>query len=109
MNSKKLPVLSSVLYILAALLCIFSIWTFIQIVGDISDLILYENLTFTDNEYGIINYFMTGCVEYLVLAAILFALGFMYQKNDAFYKAHDFVKKDVVKKEGEEKKEKEKE
>ncbi len=77
----KAPVLSIVLYILAAILLIYTVWAAVYSIGFISDLIQQNQLIMQGNEFDIVSFFMTGVVQYLVYTAILFALGWMYHKN----------------------------
>ncbi len=77
----KAPVLSIVLYILAAILLIYTVWAAVYSIGFISDLIQQNQLIMQGNEFDIVSFFMTGVVQYLIYTAILFALGWMHHKN----------------------------
>ena len=81
MNKKKVPILSVVLYILAGLLMAFAIWSSVQSISYISQMMSQGQLVFSGNEYDIVNFIMTSCVQYVIFAIILFTLGWMLQKG----------------------------
>lgn len=76
MVKKKVPVVSIVLYVLAGLLVIFSIWSFVFV----SQYLKSQGAIFKGNEYTFFNYYMTNAVLYDIYAAVLFALGWIIQK-----------------------------
>ena len=80
MNKKKLSILSIILYVLAALLMIFAIWSLINAITYISMMISQGQLAFSGNEFDIISFIMTSCALYVIFAVILLALGLILQR-----------------------------
>jgi len=76
MFNKKLPVISFVLYVIAGILALFTIWSFLNIHSYIAS----QQVSFSGNEYSIISYYMTSAGQYLIFAIILFSLGWILQK-----------------------------
>lgn len=76
---KKVPVLSIVFYVIAAILAAFTVWAFIYCIGYISDLIATGQLATEGNEFNLVSYFMTNCVQYLLYTMAIFFFGFIYQ------------------------------
>ena len=76
---KKVPVLSIVFYVVAAILAAFTVWAFIYCIGYISDLVATGQLMTAGNEFNLVSYFMTNCVQYLLYAMAIFFFGFIYQ------------------------------
>lgn len=81
MNKNRIPVLSVVLYTIAGVLMLYTIWSLIHSVGYISELIDQGQLTAKGNGYDIVNFFMSGSVQYALFAVILFTLGWMLHKS----------------------------
>jgi len=77
MFNKKLPVISFVLYVLAGILALFSIWSVVNIHEYISS----QQVAFTGNEYSIISYYMSNAGLYLLFAIVIFSLGWILQKS----------------------------
>ena len=77
----KAPALSIVLYILAAILLIYSVWAAVYSINFFSTLIQGNQLVFQGNEFDIVSFFMTSVVQYFIYTALLFTLGWMYHKN----------------------------
>lgn len=80
MNKKRLPILSIILYILAVLLMVFGIWSLRNSANYISLMIKQGQLTFSGNEFDIINFVINNCIQYIVFAIILFTLGWISHK-----------------------------
>ena len=76
---KKVPVLSIVFYVVAAIMAAFTVWAFIYCIGYISELIATGQLMTAGNEFNLVSYFMTNCVQYLLYAMAIFFFGFIYQ------------------------------
>lgn len=76
MKNKKIPVLSIVLYVLAALLAVFSVWAFMVI----TESLVQQQISFSTQGFNIIYSYMSSAGLYLVLAVILFSLGWIYQQ-----------------------------
>ena len=75
MKNDRLPVLSVILCTLAGLLAVYSVWAFVSCIGTISDLISSNQVTFGEDSFNIITYFMQNSIQYVVFAVILFTLG----------------------------------
>jgi hypothetical protein len=78
-SGKKVPILSIVFYVVAAIMAAFTIWAFIFCIGYISDLVSSGQLVTAGNEFNIAGYFMTNCVQYLLYTMAIFFFGFIYQ------------------------------
>ncbi|MEW9096020.1 MAG: hypothetical protein AB2417_13145 [Clostridiaceae bacterium] len=78
---KKIHIFSIILYALAGLLGVYSIWAIINCYKYISQTMAAQQLTFAGNEYDIISFYMSSCSQYILFAIILFALGWIIQKN----------------------------
>jgi len=76
MFNKKLPIISIVLYVLAGILAIYTIWSIVSIQAYIA----LQQVPFSGNEYSIISFYMSGSGQYAIFAVILFALGWFLQK-----------------------------
>lgn len=59
---------------------VFGIWSLRNSASYISLMIKQGQLTFSGNEFDVINFVMTNCAQYIVFAIILFTLGWMSQK-----------------------------
>ncbi len=79
MSKKKTPVVSIVLYVLAGVLLIFGIWSAVYSFNYISDMIETGQLVTEGNLFEIISFHMGNFAQYLVFAALLFALGWILQ------------------------------
>ena len=75
MNKSKFPVISTVLYILAGLLLVFSIWAVVYSANYISTMMSQGQLVFSGNEFEIVSFYMSNVAQYFVFAVILFVLG----------------------------------
>jgi hypothetical protein len=81
MRKVKFPVISIVLYVLAALLALYTIWAAIYSIQYIQEMIAVGQLVISGNEFEIANFLMTNFVQYAVFAITLFALGRILQIN----------------------------
>lgn len=75
MDKKKLPILSTVLYVIAGLLVAYSIWAGVYSGKYISTMIDQGQLTFSGNEFEIVSFYMGNMAQYLLFAITLFVLG----------------------------------
>lgn len=87
MDKKKFPVLSTVLYVIAGLLIVFSIWSAVYSADYISTMMEQGQLVFSGNEFEIVSFYMSNIAQYVVFAIILFVLGkvllyFSYLEED---------------------------
>ncbi|WP_315118220.1 hypothetical protein [uncultured Clostridium sp.] len=78
---KKIHIFSIILYALAGLLAVYSIWVIINCYEYISQMMAAQQLTFAGNEYDIVNFYMSNCSQYVLFAIIIFTLGWIIQKN----------------------------
>ncbi|WP_024613931.1 hypothetical protein [Clostridium sp. Ade.TY] len=79
-NKKKVCAGSIVLYVIAVLVVFYMIWTLVNCHEYIQTMIAQGGLTFSGNEFNVINYYMANCAQYGFFAIVLFVLGIMLQK-----------------------------
>lgn len=84
---KKLSILSMLLYVIAAALAAYAIWAFIFCHDYISELVANDQLTTSGNEFSIVSYYMTNCIQYILYAIAFFFFGKIYRfaVNNAQY------------------------
>ncbi len=75
MNKKKLPILSTVLYVIAGLLVVYSVWAAVYSANYISTMMQQGQLTFSGNEFEIVSFYMSNIAQYVLFAITLFVLG----------------------------------
>lgn len=75
MDKKKLPVLSTVLYVIAGLLVVYSIWAAVYSANYISTMMQQGQLAFSGNEFEIVSFYMSNVAQYVLFAITLFVLG----------------------------------
>ncbi len=75
MINKKLPVISLVFYILAALLFIFAVWSANHSFRYISDLVSMGQVVIKDSLFDIISFHLNSFGQYVIYAALLFGIG----------------------------------
>lgn len=80
MKTKKIPIITIILFILAGLLILYSVWAIIQCHGYIAEAIATGQLTVSGNEYDILSFYMSNCAQYVLFAVILAALGWMLMR-----------------------------
>lgn len=100
MKTKKVKIAGILLYCLSGLLLLYTGWAIINCYQQIALLIKQGQLTTSGNEFNIMNFYMTNCLEYGVFAAILFALGWMiYHQSPTVDKAvpQDAKKREIIK------------
>lgn len=78
-KKRKVPVFSIVLYVIAGIVIIYTLWSLNHSMSYISDLIDGGQLTFKGNEFEIVSFYMTSSLQYGLLAVILFSLGLIFQ------------------------------
>ena len=81
MRKVKFPVISIILYVLAALLALYTIWSAIYSIQYISEMIAGNQLVISGNEFEVTNFVMTNVAQYAFFAITLFALGRILQIN----------------------------
>ena len=77
-TNKRLPVLSILLYIVAVILVVYTIWAFVCCHAYISKLIAGNQLATSGNEFSIISYYMTNCIQDILYAVAFFFFGRLY-------------------------------
>lgn len=65
------------LFVLAGFLMIYTIWAFANCLSYISEMTNSGQLVIKGNEYDIINFYMSNCVQYLICAVLVFAAGWI--------------------------------
>lgn len=75
MDKKKLPILSTVLYVIAGLLIVYSIWAAVYSANYISTMMQQGQLAFNGNEFEIVSFYMSNIAQYVLFAITLFVLG----------------------------------
>jgi len=81
MRKVQFPVISIILYVLAALLALYTIWSAIYSIQYISEMIAGNQLVISGNEFEVTNFVMTNVAQYAFFAITLFALGRILQIN----------------------------
>ena len=79
-KKKKLCAGSIVLYVIAAIILIYMFWAIANCHEYISAMIAQGGMTYSGNEFNIINYYMANCAQYALFAVVLISLGVIMQK-----------------------------
>jgi len=79
MRRKSMPVVSIILYVLAALLLGYSIWAAVYSSGIVSEAIALQQLQFQGNEFEVISFYMQNIAQYFLFGVVLFGLGWIVQ------------------------------
>ena len=69
-----------VFYLFAGLLAAYAVWAFIKCMDVVSQA-MAQGLTFQDNAYDIVNFFVASCCMYFALALLLAAAGYLIQRG----------------------------
>ena len=77
-TDKRPPVLSLLLYIVAVMLVVYTIWAFVCCHTYIAKLIASNQLAASGNEFSIVSYYMTNCIQYILYAVTFFFFGKLY-------------------------------
>lgn len=77
-QKRKLPVLSVIFYVLAAILVLYAIWALINCNAYISKLTAAGQLNPNGNEFTITSYYMTNCIQYFLYSFAFFFFGKLY-------------------------------
>lgn len=75
---KRPPVLSLLLYIVAVMLVVYTIWAFVCCHAYIAKLIASNQLAASGNEFNIVSYYMANCIQYILYAVVFFFFGRLY-------------------------------
>jgi len=80
MQEKKIPVVSIIFYVLAAILLAYSIWALSFSINYVSTAVAQNQLMIDGFEFEIASFYMSNVAQYVVFAAILFGIGWTVQK-----------------------------
>ena len=80
MQEKKIPVVSIIFYVLAAILLAYSIWAASFSINYVSTAVAQNQLMIDGYEFEIASFYMSNVAQYVVFAAILFGIGWTVQK-----------------------------
>lgn len=75
-------VICIILYVLAALMMAYAVWSFVYCNNLISEMVNAGQLEFAGNEYNIIDFYMSGIAQYVVFALLLAVAGWMISKTN---------------------------
>jgi hypothetical protein len=85
--SKKMKkvekIISIVFFALAGISLVYGIWSIVFFVKDLSSAIDSGQFILSGNEYTIVNYLVTGSIQYIFLAALLFGFGWFFFHRSA--------------------------
>lgn len=73
---RKVSILSIVFYALAGLLALYTVWSVVYLIGYLGE----QQVVFKDNEYNVVNFYMSNAGIYAIYAIFTFALGFIIQQ-----------------------------
>jgi len=93
MNGKKIPILSIVLYVLAGLFGIYTIWSAYYYYDNISTLVKQGQAVIKGNEFELVSYLMANIAQYLFFGVALASLGrivHLYSTERDLYFVEDF-------------------
>ena len=79
MRQKSVPVVSIILYVLAALLLGYSIWAAVYSSGIVSEAVSLQQLVVKGNEFEVVSFYMQNIAQYFLFGVVLFALGWILQ------------------------------
>jgi prepilin signal peptidase PulO-like enzyme (type II secretory pathway) len=80
MQEKKIPVVSIIFYVLAAILLAYSIWALSFSINYVSTAVAQNQLIIDGYEFEVASFYMSNVAQYMVFAAILFGIGWVVQK-----------------------------
>ena len=83
MNKQKLHfIFGIVLFVVAALLLVYAIWSFTYCADIISDAKASGQLAASGNEYDIMSFYMGNCSQYFVYSLFLAVMGLLLHKRE---------------------------
>ncbi len=80
MQKLKIPVISIIVYCVALLLVIYSVWAVVNTSQYISELVEAGQLMFKGNEFDIVTFHLSTYGQYVLFAVLLFMSGWILQK-----------------------------
>jgi hypothetical protein len=90
MSKARFPIVSVVLYVLAALMAFYTAWAARNSIQIVSDAVAQNQLVVSGSEFEVASFFMSNFAQYGLYAVILFSLGWIVQ-NQASYLFGDRV------------------
>jgi hypothetical protein len=75
MSRRSFPVFSTILYVLAGLLGLYTVWAAVFHYNNISNMINIGQVTISGNEFELVSYLMANIAQYALFAVILLSLG----------------------------------
>jgi hypothetical protein len=81
MIRRSYPVFSKILYVLAALLGIYTLWAAYFHYNSISNMVNIGQVTISGNEFELVSYLMANIAQYAIFAVILLSLGIVLQNK----------------------------
>jgi len=96
MKKNRIPVFSIIVYCLAGVLLVYSVWAAFYCANTISMLYAQNQLTFAGNEFEIISYHMTTYAQYVLFAVVLFMAGWILQTLSPNAVEEEFVLEDLA-------------
>jgi hypothetical protein len=91
MFKKSVPVVSIILYVLAALLLGYSIWAAVYSSGIVSEAIALQQLVVSGSEFEVVSFYMQNIAQYFLFGVVLFGLGWIIQNQpEQDYDDEDF-------------------
>ena len=82
MNKQKIYLVCGViLFIVAGLLLVYAVWSFVYCAGIISEAKASGQLAASGNGYDIVSFYMANCSQYFIFALLMTAAGLILQKN----------------------------
>jgi hypothetical protein len=81
---KAEKIISIVFFALAGISLVYGVWSIVFFVKDLSGAIDSGQFLLSGNEYTVVNYLVTGSIQYIFLAALLFGFGwFFFHRSSA--------------------------
>ncbi len=78
---KTNSIIRIVLFTLAGLLTLYSVWAYVNCHNYIAEAISSGQLVASGSEYDIVNFYMLNCVQYTIYAIILFGIGWLLRSR----------------------------
>lgn len=79
MRKVKFPVISIVLYVIAALFALYTIWAAVYSINYVSEMVAANQLVIKGSEFEVANFLMSNIAQYAFFAIVLFTLGRIVQ------------------------------
>ncbi|HHV08716.1 MAG TPA: hypothetical protein GXX75_00360 [Clostridiales bacterium] len=79
------------LFALAGFLVIYTIWAFVNCLSYISEMTASGQLVIKGNEYDVIDFYMSNCVQYLISAVLIFAAGWITARPVTVFQSRNYL------------------